>query len=244
MIAIILAAGMGMRLKPLTNNIPKPLLKIGNCSLLERMILNCIDENIFEFIVVTGFYSDKVDKLCGELEDKYSVKITTVENSNYKNTNTSVSVYLATTFIEKNYVDADFIIINGDNVVDPKIISKISEYYHSALVIDNVKKLNEESFKIIINNGIITDIGKQLDLNESSGEFIGISKVSSDDTSEFNIILNNLIEHDRQNYYDYAFKKLSEKTKLDYIKTNGLKWTEIDDLNDYNYAKQLINELD
>ena len=60
MIAIILAAGMGTRLMPLTKDIPKALLKINEVTLLERMIRNCIDANISKFILVVGYNKDKL----------------------------------------------------------------------------------------------------------------------------------------------------------------------------------------
>lgn len=244
MIAIILAAGMGTRLRPLTDNIPKPLLEMNGLTLLERMIKNCMDENIKKFIVVTGYYSEKVDKLCSELEDKYSINIKTIKNENYDTTNTSVSTFLASSFIENNEKNEDFILINGDNVLDPKIIHNIVNSDYSSLIIDNFKQLNEESFKLIIDNDEIKDIGKQLEINESSGEFIGVSKVIFNDLHEFNNILNGLIENDSQNYYDYAYQNLSTITHLEYVFTDGLEWTEIDDHTDYQKAQEILDKLE
>ena len=67
MIGVILAAGMGTRLMPLTKDIPKALLKINGMTLVERMIKNCIDAGISKFIVVVGYNKDKVIDLCPEL---------------------------------------------------------------------------------------------------------------------------------------------------------------------------------
>lgn len=244
MIAVILAAGMGTRLRPLTDNIPKPLLEMNGLTLLERMIKNCMDEDIKKFIVVTGYYSEKVDALCSELENKYSINIKTIKNENYDTTNTSVSTFLASSFIENNEKDEDFILINGDNVLDPKIIHNIVESDYSALIVDNYKQLNEESFKLIIDNGEIRDIGKQLEIEESSGEFIGVSKVLFKDLPAFNEILEELIEKDSQNYYDYAYQNLSKSTHLEYVFTDALEWTEIDDHTDYQKAQEILDKLE
>ena len=149
----------------------------------------------------------------------------------------------------------DFILVNGDNVVDPEIISKLVASKNTGMIIDNFKELNEESFKLIIDdeslndektiaNGKINSIGKQLDIPSSSGEFIGVSKVLYDDVAEFNRILEGLIEDDPQNYYDFAYKDLSIIKTIDFVLTNGLKWTEIDDHNDWKNAKALIKELE
>lgn len=255
MIAIILAAGMGTRLMPLTKDIPKPLLKINEVTLLERMIRNCIDANISKFILVVGYNKDKVIDLCPEIAEKYEIEIETIANEKYNITNTSVSTYLASKYIEDSNLEEDFILINGDNVIDPEIISRLADSNNTGMIIDNFKELDEESFKLIIDdesfnedktiaNGKINSIGKQLDIPSSTGEFIGVSKVIAEDVPVFNRILEELIQEDPQNYYDYAYKDLSEIKTIDFVLTNGLKWTEIDDHKDWENAQKLVNELE
>ena len=254
MIGVILAAGMGTRLMPLTKDIPKALLKINNVTLLERMIKNCIQADITKFIIIVGYNGEKVEKLSKSLEDKYNIKIKTIRNEKYDITNTSVSTYLASTYIEKEDLD-DFILVNGDNVVDPLIIKRIVETDNTSMIIDNYKQLNEESFKLIIDNesfnddktisnGVINSIGKELNIPKSSGEFIGLSKLIKSDINDFNKFLNESINEDPQNYYDFSFKDLSEVKTIDFVLTNGLKWSEIDDHNDWEYAQKLIDELE
>ena len=150
MIAVILAAGMGTRLMPLTKDIPKALLKINETTLLERMIKNCIGAGISKFIVVVGYNRDKVIDLCPEIAERHGVEIKTVVNEDYDVTNTSVSTFIASKLIEDD--PEDFILVNGDNVVDPQIISRIAECGHTGMIIDNFKDLNEESFKLIIDD--------------------------------------------------------------------------------------------
>ncbi|MBR3197171.1 phosphocholine cytidylyltransferase family protein [Methanobrevibacter thaueri] len=254
MIGVILSAGMGTRLMPLTKDKPKPLLEINEMTLLERMIKNLMNEDIKEFIVIVGYNKEKVIEFAPTLEEKYGITIKIIENENYDTTNTSVSTYLASKYIEDNGKD-DFILINGDNVVDPEIITRIAERENTSLIVDNFKDLNEESFKLIIENetfnednsianGTIKEIGKGIDIPSSTGEFIGVSKVSSDDISKFNGILEDLMEEDKQNYYDFAYKTLSTISPIDFVLTNGLKWTEIDDHNDWEQAQKLINEFE
>ena len=253
MIGVILAAGMGTRLMPLTKDIPKALLKINETTLLERMIRNCIDAGISKFMVIVGYNRDKVIALCPEIAEKYDVEIRTLVNEKYDVTNTSVSTFIASKLIEES--PEDFILVNGDNVVDPEIIRRIAECEHTGMIIDNFKKLNEESFKLIIDNetfnedksisnGTINSIGKGLDIASSSGEFIGVSKVIADDIAEFNEILARLIDEDPQNYYDFAYEDLSKIKTIDFVLTNGLKWTEIDDHRDWENAQILVGELE
>lgn len=236
MIAIILAAGTGTRLRPLTENIPKPLLELGGITLLERMLINCKSNGVNEFIVVVGHKKENVLKLLPKLEEKYDVNINYVENKKYDTTNTSCSVYLAT-----KDLDDSIIIINGDNVVDPAIIQGIAYADRTSLIVDNYKKLTQESFKLILNKEKeITDIGKKTSITRSTGEFIGISKVIKSDLPKFNKYLKNLIDEDVQNYYDLAYEPLSKVTIMDFLFTDGLKWTEIDDMDDWEYAQRLV----
>ena len=83
MIGVILAAGMGTRLMPLTKDIPKALLRINDVTLLERMIKNCIAAGISEFIVVVGYNRDKVIGMCPEIAEKYGIDIKTIVNEEY-----------------------------------------------------------------------------------------------------------------------------------------------------------------
>ena len=140
-------------------------------------------------------------------------------------------------------------------MVDPQIIQRIAECEHTGMIIDNFKDLNEESFKIIIDNqkfnedktilnGTINSIGKGLDIASSSGEFIGVSKVVAADIAGFNEILSRLIGEDPQNYYDFAYEDLSKIKTIDFVLTNGLKWTEIDDHRDWENAQILVGELE
>ena len=251
---MILSAGMGTRLMPLTKEIPKPLLEINGMTLLERMIKNCMNVGINEFIVIVGYNKEKVIELAPELEEKHSISIKIVENERFDVTNTSVSTYLASKNLEGEKAD-DFILINGDNVVDPQIIADIAKRENTSLIIDNYKQLNEESFKLIIENetfnedktianGTIKEIGKGIDIGSSTGEFIGVSKVAKNDIPKFNEILKELIGEDEQNYYDFAYKTLSKISPIDFVLTNGLKWTEIDDHTDWEQAQILIDEFE
>lgn len=254
MIGVILSAGMGTRLMPLTKEIPKPLLEINAMTLLERMMKNLMREDIKDFIVIVGYNKDKVIDLAPKLEEKYSINIKILENEKYDITNTSVSTYIASKYIQDNGPD-DFILINGDNVVDPEIITRIAERENTSLIVDNFKDLNEESFKLIIEdetfnedksiaNGTIAEIGKGIDIASSTGEFIGVSMVSKKDLLKFNEILEELMAEDKQNYYDFAYRSLSKITTIDFVLTNGLKWTEIDDYNDWQQAQKLIDEFE
>lgn len=100
--AILLAAGMGTRLRPLTENTPKSLIEVNGKPLLERQIEAIKDRGIDEIIVVTGYLSEKFNYL----NDKYGVKL--IHNDKYDVYNNIYTMYLVREYLSDSYVvDAD-----------------------------------------------------------------------------------------------------------------------------------------
>ncbi|MFQ7565678.1 MAG: NTP transferase domain-containing protein, partial [Clostridium perfringens] len=100
--AILLAAGMGTRLRPLTLDTPKSLIEVNGRPLLERQIEFLRERGVEEIIVVTGYLAEKFDYL----KDKYGVKL--VNNDKYDIYNNIYTMYLVREYLEKTYVvDAD-----------------------------------------------------------------------------------------------------------------------------------------
>lgn len=112
--AIILAAGMGTRLRPLTNDTPKGLVKVNGVSMVEREIENLKEIGIDEIIVVTGYLKDKFDYL----KEKYGVKL--IHNDKYDVYNNLYTMYLVREYLEDSYVLESDIYMNR-NVLDKKI---------------------------------------------------------------------------------------------------------------------------
>lgn len=231
---------MGKRLWPLTKNIPKSLINIEGRTVLEYIILNLNKNGIKDFIIVVGHQKEEVQKTCDAIREEFGVNFDLVENERYFETNTGYSVKIA---LEN--VDDDVIIINGDNVFDIGIIENLLRCKNSAIIIDNVKKLNDESFKIALDseNKIIEMMGKEIDIDSSNGEFIGISALKHEDIPFYRGILDQLLNKNEMEYYDIAYIDFSIIRNLDFVFTKGLKWTEIDDFEDLKNAEKLVREL-
>lgn len=109
--AIICAAGMGTRLRPLTLTTPKSLIKVNGKPILERQIEALKSKGIDEIIVVTGYLHEKFDYLA----EKYNVKL--VHNDKFNVYNNIYSMYLVRQYLEDAYVlDAD-VYFNGDFLI-------------------------------------------------------------------------------------------------------------------------------
>lgn len=100
--AILLAAGMGTRLRPLTLTTPKSLIEVGGKPLMERQIEYLREVGVEEIIVLTGYLNEKFDYL----KEKYGVKI--VHNDKYDKYNNIYTMYLVREYLKDTYViDAD-----------------------------------------------------------------------------------------------------------------------------------------
>lgn len=100
--AIILAAGLGTRLRPMTDNTPKALIKVKDKPLVEYQIEYLKEKGIDEIIVVVGYLHEQFDYL----KEKYGVKL--VFNEKYVEYNNFYSLYLVKDYLADSYViDAD-----------------------------------------------------------------------------------------------------------------------------------------
>ena len=119
--AILVAAGMGTRLRPLTNTIPKSLVEVNGISLLERQIINLKEIGIDEIVVLTGYLHEKFN----DLVKKYN--LVKIVNDKYDVYNNIYTMYLAKEYLQDTFV------IDADNYINKKFLPRNrpenSEYY-------------------------------------------------------------------------------------------------------------------
>ena len=117
--AIILAAGRGNRLRPLTDEVPKSLVKVCGTSFLENSLNALIaHEEINKIIIVVGYKKELIIDFLG---DSYQgVQIEYVDNPEWKSTNNIQSLWLAT-----DKIDDDFILMEGDIFFEKEILDFI-----------------------------------------------------------------------------------------------------------------------
>ena len=141
--AIILAAGLGSRLKPLTKEVPKPLVKVNGLSLIERQIYLLKEAGICEIVIVIGYMSDKFKFL----EKKYNVKL--IYNNKYKEYNNIYSLYLAQDYLNNTYIlEGDVYLTKNlfiENLKHSTYFAVKKEMYENEWVLkyDNKKRLEE-----------------------------------------------------------------------------------------------------
>ena len=242
LIGIILAAGRGQRLSrdvDLKTVGPKCLLTINGYTLLERMISDLIFFNVDRINIVVGYKADLVEEACIILKRKYGASLKFIHNNDYQSTNTAYSLHIGLDGIYD-----DVVIFNGDVLYDYTILRRILELDQTSIVVDNEKMLTDESFKVRIADGRIEEMGKTIAVENATGEFIGISKVAQRDLQEAKRLLKILVSENLNNYYDFIYQSLSKKGVVAYSFTDGLPWTEIDDIHDLIYARSIADVAD
>ena len=227
--AVILAAGMSRRLRPICDNKPKCMLEINGRTIIENQIDILNKNQIDEIIIVVGYQKEKIYNL---LEGK---KIEFVENGDYSSTNSSYSLWLA----KKHLVDSDFIYLNSDLYFEQEIletlISKSTDF--SCIVDKSRRNKDNDSFKALVDDNQIIEMSKTTNsLIEVPGPFF-ISRNTSNNL--FNL-LESLIYTDKNMWVYTIFDKLKDKIPLIPISVKS-SWFEIDTPEDYNRAKIFDN---
>ena len=236
--AIILAAGIGSRISPLTDNCPKSLLKIYDKTILEMMISHIQDCHINDIVFVTGYLEEQIKEYVNiNFPD---LKAYFVTNEKYAETNTGFSLLLAKDFVE----NSDFIKFDADVVFDKEILKKLIEYpYENALCIDKNIHLDAEEIKVIIDDkNKILKASKTVDSQKAIGESIGIEKIGKNTAKllfqELEEVMKDKKNH--QEYYEVAYERLIEKGESFHaLDITGLVWVEIDTKEDFELAKNI-----
>jgi len=240
--AVILAAGVASRLRPLTNHIPKCLLKVGDKSILERTIDNLVKNKISEIIVVTGFLREMIVDF---LTQKYpKLKFTFIFNEKYDSTNNIYSLWLA----KSEMLGYEMLLMDSDIIFDSRIIGQlISSEYENNLALRSSENLSEEEIKCLLNNdGSIKEIGKLINPEEAVGESIGIEKFSKELVFRLYTILDRKIldEKEVNIFYEAAFQDtMNSGAKIFPVDVKEYKCMEIDTIEDFEIAAQVAKKM-
>lgn len=239
--AIILAAGVGSRIRPLTDNCPKCLLKVDGKTILEMMISHLQGCGINEIVFVLGYLQDQIKDFVNiNFPDLITHFVT---NERYSETNTGFSLMLAKDFIS----ESSFIKFDADVVFDKEILKKLIECEHAnCLCVDKNINLDAEEIKVIIDDqSRVVKASKTVNPKDAVGESIGIEKISAETASilfaELEIMMED--EQNHQEYYESAYERLIEKNVPFYaLDISGLKWTEIDTKEDFITAERIFSQ--
>jgi len=240
--AVILAAGVASRLKPLTNNTPKCLLKVGDKSILERTIDNLIKNRISDVVVVTGFLKTMIEEF---LSQNYpNLNFTFIYNEKYDSTNNIYSLWLA----KSEILGYEMLLMDSDIVFDSRIIGQLlSSKYDDCLALRSTEELSEEEIKCLLNkDGSIKEISKTINPKEAVGESIGIERFSKELVLRLFTILDRKIldEKDVNIFYEAAFQDAMDSgAKIFPVDVKEYKCMEIDTAEDFGTAASVVKGM-
>ncbi len=152
-IAIILAAGLGRRMRPLTDQTHKTLLEIGGQTVLARIVDSLVVNNVSDIVVVTGYRAHEVE---AHLRAEYpQIAFQFIENDRYAETNNIYSMALA---FEQVDIDRDVLLIESDLVCTPEIIARIVRSPHANVALVDRYHSGQDGTVVLVRDGIVTDV--------------------------------------------------------------------------------------
>jgi L-glutamine-phosphate cytidylyltransferase len=173
---IILAAGRGERLMPLTRNTPKPLLDMGNGStLLEEQIQRLRESGVIdEIVLVIGYLADQVEAKM-KLYRTMGVKIRTVFNPFYQVSNNLMSLWLAKHVL----AEGDAMITNGDNIFAADVFRALAAESGDGITLSVCRKTDftYDDMKVTLANDHIVRVSKDTDPRDAQAESPGLALV-------------------------------------------------------------------
>lgn len=183
MIALILAGGLGTRLHPHTEEIPKPLLEVNGKAILGHQIEMLTKLQVAPIVIVTGFLADKIQEyVASHYPDQEFIF---ANNSEFKDSKPAFGIITALPFLNDSVL-----YLNGDVYCDIKVLSDIiNTSYASATAIQKTP-WDEEQVNVVLNpDTSIRHISKNITESDNNGEFIGVTKLSKDFIDKIKTIL-------------------------------------------------------
>ena len=231
---------MASRLRPLTENTPKCLLKVGEKCLLQRSIDALTSNGIRDFVIVTGYLHEMIETFVAEqYGDNINVKF--IHNDVFDSTNNIYSLWLARPEAEGQ----EILLLDSDLLYDPRIITKVMESDADNVLTLIRHELGEEEMKVVLDreNGTIIEISKTCNPADAAGESLGIEKMGCRYTSalyqELEPMMNE--EHLENVFYERAFERLIAKGHTyKVIDVTELFSCELDTVDDFENAKEKI----
>lgn len=233
-VGVILAAGLGSRLRPLTDTTPKCLLDVGGATLLERQLGRLAAAGVRRAVLVVGYLADHIAAHLKKAPPPIEVLL--AENAVYATTGNCLSVLAA----RPQVGDAGILIIDGDVVLTGDALSRLlADPAPCSVLLDRETQLGDEEMKAQLDaGGRIVQLSKKLPPATCAGESIGVNRVGGEGLRRLWDELEAMKRGDAQGYYEDAFQKLIDTgTEFRTVPIGHDEWTEIDDLADLEDAR-------
>jgi L-glutamine-phosphate cytidylyltransferase len=237
--AIILSAGRGKRLLPLTQKLPKCLLPVGGRSVLAWQLWALEAAGVDEAVVVTGFGASRVEWAIRSRRPK-KLAVRTCFNPLFDRADNLVSCLAA-----RDEMREDFLLLNGDTLIEPDIVRRMlasANVLVSAAVVHK-PSYDADDMKVRSGLGWLDHIGKDLALASVDGEAIGVSLFRGDGPRVFEEALEHVLAQPdgERRWYLSAVELLAQRGLVRTVAMDGLDYAEIDYHDDLARAEALVS---
>lgn len=236
--SIILAAGQGRRLLPLTTDLPKCLLEVQGQALIHWQLDALAAAGCDEVVVVVGFGAEQVEAVLARRPEAHRIR--TVYNPFY-----AVSNNLASCWIAREEFDRDCLLLNGDVVFQADVIQRLLQPVEDPtpvfVAVDFKDSYDDDDMKVCLDGERLQRIGKDLPPAERHAEAIGVHGFRGRGPALFREALGRAVRRpgglDR--WYLTVVDELARTHAVGTTSVKGLKWAEIDTRGDLAEAGRL-----
>jgi choline kinase len=241
--AIVLSAGQGKRLLPLTISEPKCLLPVdGDRCVLEvqlRAIANCGIEHASIFV---GFGAEKVEHFL-DTRPIPGLKVDAIYNPLYATTDNLITCWLA-----RHEMTEDFLLLNGDTLFEDEVLRTVLEGPRcpATVTINHKATYDEDDMKVTVDpDGRLRAVGKKIPLEEVTGESIGMLLFRDSGVPDFRATLERAVRtpDSLNRWYLSVVNELAQRMVVRTMAITGLWWQEIDEPADLDAARAGLRGL-
>ena len=239
MTGLVLAAGPGRRLHPLTAGLPKTLLPLANGrTILDLALANLRRVGLEKVVVVTGFAAERVEERVPDLERRNGVQLELVFNERAEEWNNAYSLWLA-----REAFRGGALLVNGDTVhpvaVEQSLLAARGP--DVLLAVDEGKPLGREEMKVVLaRDGSLRRISKEVDPADAAGEYVGVALIEPSGAGPLAEALETTWRRDPSLYYEDGFQELAERGgSVRVAPVGAVEWVEVDDSADLTRAREI-----
>lgn len=234
--AIILAAGVGSRLAPLTDSVPKSMVCVNNRPILDYQVEGYVNAGVEKICIVSGYKHEKIDEYIALADQKYNITFEVIKNPYYSSTNNMYSLYLALKFS----LGKAFFISNADVVLDKEILKIMSKNPTERGIAYEHGNYNAESMKIEVADGRIIHISKSIPVEIAAGTSIDFYKFDAIGGEALYKEIERTIELEKNlnAWTEVAIDSILKRLHFSPINIESLKWVEIDTMEDLRDAER------
>jgi HAD superfamily hydrolase (TIGR01450 family) len=242
--AVVLAAGIGSRLSPLTLDRPKSCISVDGIPILEHQLRSYATAGVEEVYIVAGYMADQVRALCETVAEREDISISVVENEAFPNTDNMYSLYC----VRDTVAGEPFLLSNGDVVFDYEVTQRLCDGDGSAVASD-FSRYDEEAMKISLDGkDRIQQIAKDINSEEAAATSIDVYRFSA----AFSRLLFEEIRHTievENNYTSWTEAAIDDLVQtrdhdLGAVDIGDASWVEIDDFDDLLLADRTFSPVD